>query len=411
MAEARLDPGETPARAARDGADGRVVCRALASVRDVAEADWARLFPAEPWTWAYYGACERAPPAGMTLSAIGVFEGERPLVLAPMFAVDYRLDLSLPARLRSIGDWLDRAAPRLVRVPVLGLGSPLSEHCHIATAADLDPVARAAAIATLLDGLDALAKARGAHILSIKDLPEALAPGLDPALARAGYAKVATLPVGVLDLPRGTLDDYLAGLNGRLRSELRRKLRQSAAVRVEFIDRIDGHVERIAALSEETRRQGHVDYGDFDEIAPGYFPAVMAALPGTAGMVLYWLGEQLIGFNLFIEDRDRIIGKFIGMRYPVAREQNLYFLNWLTMVRHAMQRGKSVLVVGQTSYAVKARLGAVLERSWVYYRHRNPLLNKALGAIGPRFPFDQMDQDLKALGADAPYRGRMAGCG
>jgi len=380
--------------------------RALAGVREVGEADWAALFPAEPWTRAYYGACETAPPAGMTLAAVGVFDAGRPVLLAPTFSVDYRLDLSLPASMRRLGDWLDRTMPKLVRVPVLSLGSPLSEHCHIGIAAGLDAAARARAIDTLLTGLAGLGRQRGAHILSVKDLPDARAGDLDPALARAGFAKVATLPVGVLDLPKGTLEDYLAGLNGRLRSELRRKQRQAAAVRVEFIDRIGRHGDLIAALYEETRRQEHADYGDFDEIAPGYFAAVMQAMPDEAGMVLYWLGDELIGFNLFISERDRIIGKFIGMRYPVAREHNLYFINWLTMVRYAMERGKSALVVGQTSYAVKARLGAVLERSWIYYRHRNRLFNKALATLGPRFPFDLMDHDLKLLGVDAPYRDR-----
>ena len=59
--------------------------------------------------------------------------------------------------------------------------------------------------------------------------------------------------------------------------------------------------------------------------------------------------------------------------------------------------------MGQTSYRQKARLGCKLKRSWIYFKHRNPLINPLFKLFGPMMAFDQMDPDLQALGQDAPY--------
>jgi hypothetical protein len=44
-----------------------------------------------------------------------------------------------------------------------------------------------------------------------------------------------------------------------------------------------------------------------------------------------------------------------------------------------------------------------LKRSWIYFKHRNPLINPLFKVFGPMMAFDKMDPDLQALGEDAPY--------
>ena len=91
------------------------------------------------------------------------------------------------------------------------------------------------------------------------------------------------------------------------------------------------------------------------------------------------------------------------MRYPLAREHNIYFLTWMMMVRRCIEMRIPWLQMGQTTYVQKVRLGCKLKRSWVYFKHLNPLINAAFKLAGPRIAFDQMDPDLKELGAEAPY--------
>ncbi len=91
------------------------------------------------------------------------------------------------------------------------------------------------------------------------------------------------------------------------------------------------------------------------------------------------------------------------MRYPLAREHNLYFVNWMATARLCMERGIPWLQTGHTSYRQKVRLGCKLKRSWIYFKYRNPLINPLFKLFGPMMAFDAMDPDLQALGADAPY--------
>ena len=112
---------------------------------------------------------------------------------------------------------------------------------------------------------------------------------------------------------------------------------------------------------------------------------------------------QIVSFNIFLIEQNRVLAKFIGMRYPAARELNLYYYNWLMMVRFCIANGLAVMQTGQTTYDVKVRLGSQLRRSWIYFKHRGPLANKLLGAVAPLASLDRTDPGLRALGTKAPY--------
>jgi len=91
------------------------------------------------------------------------------------------------------------------------------------------------------------------------------------------------------------------------------------------------------------------------------------------------------------------------MRADLAREHNIYFMNWISMIRYCIDRGIGAIQAGQTTYTLKTRFGAKLARSWVYFKHRNPAINWVVGKVGSQLAFDALDPDLKALGDKAPY--------
>jgi len=103
-------------------------------------------------------------------------------------------------------------------------------------------------------------------------------------------------------------------------------------------------------------------------VPDAYFREVVANLRGRVTIILIRIGGQLASFSILLEEKNRIIGKYIGMRYPLAREHNVYFLNWMLVVRHCIEKRAEWLQVGQTTYRQKARLGCKLRRSWC--RHR-----------------------------------------
>lgn len=180
-------------------------------------------------------------------------------------------------------------------------------------------------------------------------------------------------------------------------------MKRAAQVEIELRDSIDGIEDEIASLFQETRANRKADYGMFDDVPETYFSAVMRNPGKSAQVMLCRVGGRLVSFNISLVEPDRVLAKYIGMRYPAAREHNLYFVNWMAMVHLCIERGIPWLQSGQTSYRQKARLGCALKRSWVYFKYRNAMINPLFKLFGPMMAFDRMDPDLQALGADAPY--------
>jgi predicted N-acyltransferase len=377
--------------------------RVHASVTDIPREAWIRLYPSALHTWDFYRAAERMPAHGFSFSAVTVHEGDDLIAAAPVFRVEYRVDSALGDGFRKAGDWLERQASSMIIMPVLGLGSPLTDECEIGWDPELDANERAAAMGALVEGLADHAAETGVRVLVVKDLRDADRVWAEPVLEERGLSRVPSLPVAKLDLPFDNLDGYLASLSPKMRSDLRRKQRQSHELSTEFRDDIRGLEDEIEALYRQTRERRKASYDLFDELPQGYFREVVSGLGGRAKVLLIWLGSKLVGFNLFIVERDRVVGKHMGMRYPEARDLNVYFVNWLAMVRWCIEQGIRSIQVGQSSYVLKARLGCTLERSWIYARHTGLVRGPLFRMLAPLAAFDRFDPDLRLLGEKAPY--------
>ena len=368
-----------------------------AGVGALSEAAWARLFPGEIEGWAYYKACETAPPEGFKFAAIAVYRGEEIVAAAPVFEMAFRLDTPLQSSWKAASDWLMRHAPGLIALKVVGLGSPLADKLHLGVAEALAPADRAAVVRCLLDGLDAHAAAQGAKVLAIKDLADTDLGLADTELKAAGFTRVASLPVAVLRLPHKSEAEYMARLSSATRKDIRRKLKAAQHVRIEYRDNIGGIEARVFELYEATRGHSSLDYGDFEKMSPAWFTEIASNLGERAVWQLVWAEDRLVGFNLLLAGKERVIDKFIGLEYPLATELNLYAVTWMENVRWCLAHGIREMQTGQTAYTMKVRLGSDLDKSWVYFRHRGGFWNLLFKTFGPMMDFAAHDPELKAL--------------
>jgi len=375
----------------------------LPSVRNAGREAWTCLNARASEGYDYHCACEAAPPQAFQFFAVGAFAQNRLIAGSPAFQASFRLDLSASGPLRTATDYLYERWPGLA-LCVLGLGSPHADELALALEPTLGAGARRPALQALLGGLERGAVERAISVLFIKDVTDRQAAWADPILKAAGYARLATLPVAHLDLPFTTEEEYLLSLSGNMRSNLRRKLKKAAAVQIDMRTSIEGVEDEIVALHSETLAHAKANYGDFEELSPRYFREVMQRLAG-ARLLLYRVSGRMIGFSLILLDADRLTYKYTGFRYPEARNYNLYFLNWIVMVRLCLAGGIRHLHAGQTTYLTKTRLGCKLERSWIYFRHRHALVNPLFKILGPMLAIDRMDPDLRELGGSAPYLG------
>ena len=380
------------------------------SISEIPRADWDQLFHAEAEGWDYFHAIEQTVSPAFRYAAIGVYTSSdcSELVAAsPVFHIDYRLDTSLDARIKSITDWISKTFPSAFRLPVIGLGSPMTEECPIGFADHLSPTECDLALCQILAALNQSALDCGARVLALKDITDADAGMMNKTFSKAGFARMASLPVATLPLPYDSVDGYLAALPAKVRTDLRRKMRLAKHVTTEFRDNIEDIHDELVALYQETRANRKASYEAFDEIPEGYFDQTLKNCR-NARVMLCRVDGKIASFNLFLEEEDRIIGKFIGMRYDIARKHNLYFVNWMKMVSYCIENGKTELQTGQTTYQLKIRLGCVLKKSWVYFRHTNNVVNLVFRTAGPSMGLDKADPDLKVLGDKARYQSTQA---
>lgn len=373
--------------------------RVLASVGEVDQASWDACLPGEVENHSYYQACDEAASCsgkGLRCAAVAVTDSRGLAAVAPFFRLNYRLDTPLQGRLRRIADALHDHAPRLVTVDIICVGSPYADRCHLGFAPWLDEAGRQSALQALVHALRRQAVLEGAHLVAFKDLAPADDALVAPLPAMDGFAALESLPVAVLDLPYADADGYLASLSAATRKDIRRKLARAQSVRIEHRSDISGLEGAIEELYDSTRRRSGLDYGELEVLPPGYFEAVSRNLGERAVFALYWIGGELAAFNLLLVEADRVIDKFLGMRYPLAREQNLYVVSWMANVRFCLSRGIGLLQSGQTAYASKLRFGSRLVPSTIRFRHRNRLLQWVLGRVSPTLSFSRFDPDLGA---------------
>lgn len=374
------------------------ICDRLTSI---SAADWGRLFPTLADTYGSLQAVEQSGMEGFAFGSIVVSEDDAPLVVVPLFRTKLKLETLADGRIRSTLAWLARVPgmARLLHVGVLGIGFVEGEWSEIG----YDRSAGSAKIGHAMTLAQAALRNAAAHWR----LP--LEIGLNfttDALAFAGaewtqaYARIDTYPCAYLPVTGRSVDAYIGGLSKNARKDIRKKLRECGPVRIESVNEIEPHLDAIYAL--------YVDTVDRAELALGrqsqaFFRHITQHEP-AAHYVLYWLGDELIAFNLLVRHRDRLIDKYFCMKPDAGRANSLYFVSWIENVRYCIEQAIPVYHAGPGAEMVKRRLGAQFIPSITLFRHRNPIVQMVLKSLRSLFAYksDNCRTDNHATAPEAP---------
>ena len=357
------------------------------SIDAIAAADWNRLFPHELEDHAYLRAIERADLAGFRYRYFTVRDGDQWLAAVPAFITDYRLDTTVQGGLRHITESLASVFPRLLRIPMLSLGSPVTERCRVGFAPGAAPQQRAAWLDAILTQMETIAAQEKFGMLAVKDAPRD-EPAWQRACPRHGLRALPGLPGATLDIPWHNLDGYFESLGASTRKDLRRKFRAGAALQIEWRTDLAGIAGDVQRLYRETLAHAELS---FEELTPAYFENVLREKPGRAFCVTYSEDDKLLAFNLVLHDSERLLDKFLGMDYAAMDRYNLYHVSWLENIRHCIEHGIDVYESGQGLHAEKRRLGSSLHANALWYRHRNRFLDGVFARFEKLASLDRID--------------------
>lgn len=356
--------------------------------------EWNALFPGDLEDWTFYRAIERSHLAGFSWRYFGLRENGRLLAAVPAFITDYRLDTTLSGPLRRVTDALARRFPGLLRQRLLSLGSPVGEVCHLGFTPELTPERQARLLDRLLEEVEAHAAQQGVAMVATKDASAAQDRLWAAAGDARGLRRQPGLPTAFLDIRFDSLDGYLATLSHATRKDLRRKLKAASALRVEWRTDIDDILDEVMRLYRATLANARYS---FEELTPEFFRNLLRETAPRAACATYWAGERLVAFNLVLHDGTTLLDKFLGMDYEVARRYNLYYVTWLTNVRWCIEHGLARYQAGQGLHGEKLRLGCRLSPNWLWYRHRNRVVDRVFAAFESLFRLDRNDEELAAM--------------
>ena len=348
---------------------------------------WDGLFGGALEGYDYLRAIETAGLAGFEWRYLLVRRAGQLVAAAPAFVTDYRLETTFDGAARKAAERVRQVLPGLMTPRLACLGSPCTETATIGFSPDLTPDERLAAAKALVAAFQAEAARARCALIGVKDADPAQAALWAQVMGPEGFTEVPGQPLADLPIDFPDVDAYLARLSSGVRKDMRRKLRSRKDVRVEIVDELGRWSAPAMALYRQTLARAEAR---LEELTEAFFQGVARRMPGRVMFALYFVGEELLAFNLLLTDGETLLDKFFGMDAIKGRAHNLYFLSWFFNLELCAAQGFRRYHSGQANLADKVRLGSRLTPASMWFRHRNGLLNHALRALAPLLLDDPM---------------------
>ena len=325
------------------------------------------------------------------------FERFRPPNIEPRFALISRGDTPLAAvclqiariDLTQVGEGSRRKKLRLHQLSsklgqrILICGNLLAYGLHgvcfaPGTEADRDLIWNA--VAEVLYRVRRAEKLAGsADLVLIKDLDDR-AKSESVVLKKLSYGPVPTEPnmVLALDAAWRTHADYLGSLTSKYRSDIKNRIFKK-------FDESGCAVERLtdAAPLGETLHALYLQVHGNATLRPFTLPATYwsgLAEAGGTNVVIHTArqGERILGFIVSLKDGDTAFAYHIGFDRAAAESGIPIYLRLLhASLAQAIEFGGCRRVsFGRTALEPKARMGCVPEPTYIWARHRHPMLNQ-----------------------------------
>ncbi|NTF82741.1 GNAT family N-acetyltransferase [Rhizobium rhizogenes] len=360
------------------------------SIRAVGRDAWNACFRGQVEDYDCLLAIEEADIDGFEWRYITIVEDGRVSAAMPVFLCPYALDTTLEdGRLRKAVRRIRQRFSGFLTLRLACLGSPCTETGAVGFHPDVPPERRAVLFAELLSFFEELAATEECSLMGIKDIPAPVTAEFGGLLSGRGYASIGGLPTAWLDMDFKTIDEYLARLSSGTRKDMRRKLKSFEQVRVEMRTDFGDFLPEVMALYHDTRNRSE---WQFEELTPAYFEGILARMRGRSFCAFYFVEDRLLAANLIVHDENIAIDKFFCMGGEAGRPYNLYFLSWFTNLRYCLDHGIGRYQSGQAYYENKVRLGSQLTANTMFFRHRNPVLQKILRLVSPLLSTDEAER-------------------
>jgi hypothetical protein len=366
--------------------------RFIASESQISAELWNACFPPPIEGRWWYHTIENSLKHQFTFSYGVMFEGTKPIGIAPIFFMNVPLSLALPSWLRSLVKYFEKIFPSILCPRTLFVGSPGADEGSVGL---LPGVNQRRALLCLQQSLVVEARRLRASMIIWKDFPESYDNTLNWLAREQKMFRLISFPGSVVKLPTKRKEDYFGALKSSRRNKLKKKIRLSMKkvdVEIDEVKEPDkATMDRIFDLYLQTVERASVT---FEILKPRFFE-VISTVPGSYFIIMRERRtREMIAFMLCINIEGRIFNKYIGIDYGRPRDWFLYFRLWDVAVDRALLRGASSIQSGQMSYEAKIEMGHIIIPLTNYCQHQNNLLHGIYRAIAKRITWQTLDDQL-----------------
>lgn len=353
------------------------------SISQIAPPLWDSLVPAGDLlaTHRFVHACESAAMDGARLRHVLVYESGRLAGAASLFRLEVPLDILSAGMTRLAISWLRRLQPGALRVSIVFCGLPVSfgSSC-LRLAPDAD---RPATVARVLAAMEAFAAETDSDVLCVKEFDARAQAELGAALQAAGFASAPSLPGCRMALPWQSMPQYRDSLRAgyRRQLDLDRRAAVAAGLRRSLSDGLAPGVDEAHRLYAQVIRRAQFK---LEELPHAFFQALSNKCGPDLRSVVIEHDGCTVANAILLGRAPTCYFLLAGLDYARLGRGHVY-QNLVAAVLEAAIAGRaSTLELGQTSYAMKTRLGAVATPRFVWLKHRRPLHHLLLALASRR---------------------------
>jgi hypothetical protein len=364
------------------------------SANDIPLDLWEKAFPKNVERLWWYSVLERSKLEDQFEFYYGILiEDEKPIGIIPAFVNNVPIELVAPDAIASVLRLVSKVIPACGYQRTLFVGSPCSDEGTIGL---LPQYSLAQFVQHIHDAVYKHAEKIKAPMIVWKDFPKAAEPALDELCKNTPVFKMTSYPGTILYLKEPNMESYLKGLKSSRRHNFLKNLRRGkefCPTDALVIQKPNAEtLDEIFALFWQTYENGKTK---FERLTKEFFIQI-AQLECSRFIVLRQPnGGKAVAFMLCFLVENKVINKFIGLDYNIARDARLYFQLWQAVLELTISVGAKSLQSGQTGYRFKIDTGSDLEPLFNYCQNRNPLINLIFAKVSSTISWSSLDEDLK----------------
>lgn len=341
------------------------------------------------WTHRFFSCVESSSIADATYWYILFYDGEQLVATAVLSRFIVGLDLLLPPGVQRVSGMVRRFIPSFLRLPMLFCGVPVSIGKHtlaVSKSTDQETVLR-----ELNRIMERIARDEGIGYLCFKEFIDRELPALQ-ILEQFGYMKARSIPRVKFEIRWSTFDEYLASMRHGYRRQIRQSLKTMGMTSAE-LSNLEG-ISRttacartiITGMNRDNARRTHELYLQvmqrattrLETLPRDFFEALAQEM--DKDLVLLGIehhGEMLAAAILGCNGAE-LNFLLAGLEYSHRDQFQTYFNLLNGIIAFGIEKGFRTIDMGQTTYAVKQRLGGRAEPVYFYLRALSSPLNRLL---------------------------------